>query len=372
MRRSLYAAAVATLALPRLTAKDTPPIGARVYIEAHLQRHGAARGAGLGDRLARIRAIRTLGLAGVRLDIEWSTVERQRGVFDWSRTDSIVQELRDAGLGAYGLLTYAPPWAVPIGMPERHRPVVDGSAFRGDTAFAHFAAAAARRYRGTIVRWEIWNEENHPEFWINISSGRNAGPDPSDYLRLFAIARDSVLAADPQASVSIGGLAALSGRYQDIRDPAGGERIIRAAPGHVYLRQLIASGWRAGITALHPYSGLPPGMRRPGESSAVFPDQVFDSVVAVLDEAGFRDTPIWITEWGVSPRAGLSQARVTAWLDQALHVLLCHPRVRFVTIYALTDPDPATSYGLFAADGTPTAVGKGLSAVLSNWKGCNQ
>jgi len=255
-------------------------------------------------------------------------------------------------------------------MPERHRPVVDGSSARGDTEFAHFAAMAARRYRGMVRRWEVWNEENNPQFWINGTSGRNAGPDAADYLRLFVLARDSIIAADSNAEVSIGGLAALSGRYQDVADPAHGGTSLKAAPGHLFLRQLLAVGWRPGVVALHPYSGLPPGRHRPGESSAVFPDQVFDSIKAVLASAGFVRTPIWVTEWGVSVHPGMTQGDEDAWFRDALHDLLCDPQVPFVTLYALTDSGPSTSYGLLHSDGSRAPAGQALADALARWPGC--
>ena len=344
-------------------------IGGRVYIEGHLPRY-AVGGKGLSDRIAREQAIASLGAGGVRLDLEWSGIGRVRGQLDWSRVDSTVTELRSQHLGAFGLLTFSPGWAVPRGMPERHRPVVDGSAARGDTAFAAFAAAAVRRYHGFIHQWEIWNEENNPVFWIHQVDDSNTGPDAADYLRLFTLARDSILAVDSGSDVSIGGLAALSGRFQKMGDPGGSARTLEAKPAHVYLRDLIRAGWTPGIVALHPYSGLPPGQHRLGELSSVFPNQVFDSTLTVLTDAGYPSTPVWITEWGVNVHPGLSQDAVTDWFRKALTTMLCNPRVPFVTVYAVTDSGAGTNYGLFNSDGSRSSGGAGLRAAIAGWGGC--
>lgn len=346
-------------------------IRSRVFVEGHFARYGAG-GGGMSGRLAREQAVADLGAGGVRLDIEWSRIGRVRGTLDWSRIDSTVSELQMQGLAAFGLLTFSPGWAVPHGMPERHRPVVDGSEARGDTAFAAFAAAAARRYHGFIHKWEIWNEENTPVFWIDVVKDTNVGPSASDYLHLFTLARDSIHSVDSSALVSIGGLAALSGRFQDVRDPAGSARFFHSKPAHVYLRDLIQAGWVPGITALHPYSGLPPGQHRLGEQSSVFPNQVFDSTLAVLDAAGYHTTSVWITEWGVNVRPGLSPDAVSQWFQSALKTMLCNPRVAFVTVYAVTDSGAGTNYGLFSGDGTRTSGGAGLSAAITGWRGCGE
>jgi len=341
-----------------------------LYAEAHLQRFGSDTALRLSGWRGRLDLLQTLGFGGVRLDIEWNAIEGVRGRWSWDKTDGIVQELRRRGIQAFGLLTYAPMWAVPRGMPERHRPFVDGSEERGDTAFAHFAAMVVRRYGDVIHRWEIWNEENNPPFWINVAAGPNAGPDAKDYLRLFNLARDSIAAVSADAEIAIGGLASLSGRFQSVPDPAGATTAIRGTPGHVYLRELLAAGWRPGIVALHPYSGLAPGQRRPGESSAVFPDQVFDSVLDVLNSAGFPDTPVWITEWGVNIKNPKSQPAIDEWFVSGLHTLLCNPRVPFVTIYALTDSSATSVYGLAGMDGTLSAGGRAFRNAVSAWRGC--
>lgn len=78
--------------------------------------------------------------------------------------------------------------------------------------FSRFAAAAAARYgphgsfwatyAGTprpIRAWEIWNEENHSQFW-------GSAPDPTSYATLLRAAHSGLRSVDDTARVVIGGL----------------------------------------------------------------------------------------------------------------------------------------------------------------------
>lgn len=347
----------------------------RVYVQAHLAWYSASGASDLSNRLVRMEAIQRLGLAGERLGFEWFRIEAVRGERNWGRHDSILTELQHRGLKAYGVIAYSPSWAVPSSLTstrrmEAHRPFVDGSSARGDTAFAAFAAASARRYKRRINRWEIWNEENHPDFWFHVQNGTNLGPDPADYARLFLLARDSILVANPVAEVAVGGLAAFDGLRRVLADPLDRERHLTALPGHAFLRATVAAGLRPSAVAIHPYSTVPPGVTAPGLAAAIFPTLVVDSVFAVLDEARLPTASVWVTEWGVNVQAGLPQAEVDAWFHDALANLLCRPRVPFVTIHTLTDVDGKTHFGLLNPDGTETRAAGGLRHLLMRWTGC--
>jgi len=351
-------------------------IRGRLFVQAHIARYGVATNSSLQDRQHREDVIGRLGFGGVGLPFEWFRIEAVRGRRSWARTDSIVCELTGRGLRAYGLLAFSPRWAVPPEIAPRprseaHRPVVDGSSARGDTAFARFAAEAARRYRGRIDRWEVWNEENHPAFWFDVRNGTNAGPSAPDYATLFVLTRDSILAAVPGAEVAVGGLASFSGHVRDVEDELNPGHQLRAEPSHLYLRALLKLGVRPAAVAIHPYSVVPPGAQVKGEGAPIFPTQVVDSVFDVLDAAGLKTTKAWITEWGVDAARRLSQAEVDSWYRAGLLYLLCHPRISFVTLYTLTDPDPHTHFGLLSDEGIETPDGHAVRVLLAAWPGCS-
>src|SRR5690348_2181773 len=352
-------------------------VRSRLYVQAELTWYGTGDQQSLNNRHVRLEAIRRLGFGGTRLPVEWSRIERVRGQPDWRRLDSTVAELVKDNLAFYGVIAYSPPWAVPDslrGKPrsEAHRPVVNGSSSKGDAAFAAFAAAAARRYRGHINRWEIWNEENYPPFWIHVVDGVNQGVDPEDYADLYRAARDSIMGANPDAQVSIGGLASVNGVARPISDPLNPKRDLIPLTPDQFLRGLKRANLRPAVVAIHPYSTVAPDVRVASLGTTVFPGLVVDSVLETLRALGWSDSPVWVTEWGVNVTPGMSQADVTSWLVRGLRYLLCTPNVQLVTLHALTDDNQVEHFGLLKANGESSMVGDALLSALKSWEGCER
>ena len=346
-----------------------------LYVQAELTWYGTGSGRTSDDRHTRTEAIHRMGFGGTRLPIEWSKIERVRGQPDWGRLDSTVAELASDSLAGYGVIAYSPPWAVPDSMRGRarsdaHRPVVDGSRAKGDTAFAAFAAAAARRYRGRIDRWEIWNEENYPPFWIDVADGVNQGADPADYASLYRLARDSIAAASPRAQVSIGGLASVNGVARPMADPTDPSRKLLPVTPQEFLRGLKKVGVRPSVVAIHPYSTVAPGVRVPSLGNTVFPGLVLDSVMETLRVLGWSRTPVWVTEWGVNVTPGMSKSEVDAWYAEGLRDLLCTPNVEFVTLHGLTDANQVEHFGLLKGDGGRSSDGDAVQSAIDHWEGC--
>ena len=97
------------------------------------------------------------GIEWVRIDFLWSKVEIERDVYDWRVYDALVDRLEARGLEAYATLQGTPAWAT------------SGPEFSGvpdDVAqWQEFVYLAAKRYRGRIAAWGIWNEPNLEHFW---------------------------------------------------------------------------------------------------------------------------------------------------------------------------------------------------------------
>lgn len=96
------------------------------------------------------------GFRWVRMDMFWNTVEQVQGRYEFWEHDALVaamaqRDIRIIFILDYGNLHYDYGFA-PHSTEAR-------------AAFARFAAAAARRYRGKGVVWEIWNEPNLDHFW---------------------------------------------------------------------------------------------------------------------------------------------------------------------------------------------------------------
>lgn len=144
------------------------------------------------DEAADIPQVAEAGFQAVRTDLFWNMVETEPGRYDFSRFDPFLDSLARHGLRPLLILDYG------------HPHYDGGEAPRSPearAAFARFAAAAARRYAGRGIVWEIWNEPNLPGFWP-------PRPDANAYVALVAETAPALRAADPSGTVaglSLGG-----------------------------------------------------------------------------------------------------------------------------------------------------------------------
>lgn len=139
---------------------------------------------------ARMDIARQANAGWIRLDFYWYSVEWTRGAFNWTYFDTLVQEADARGLSIIATLGWPARWAV-----------TDGVAYYGVpemAAWERFVSQAAARYRGWVGIWEIWNEPDKPYYWRGT---------PAKYAELLARAYTKIKAADPEATVALGGLA---------------------------------------------------------------------------------------------------------------------------------------------------------------------
>lgn len=226
-----------------------------------------------------------MNVTWVRMDIDWSAVETERGQFDWTNPDKIFDEAVAHGMSVLAVLAFSPPWA----RPSATGPDSTISHSRPDqlSDYADFATVAAERYVSRGLRsWEIWNEPNSNKFWP-------PHPDANEYGGLFRVAATAIRRVDPKATVLIGGLAP---RYDG---PDAG-----ISPT-AYLEQLYGNGAAQladGIT-VHPYSfpALPTDTS-PTEIVGGFKD--LPALHDVTDRHGDGHKKIWITEFGAPTGTG--------------------------------------------------------------------
>lgn len=158
-----------------------------------------------------LRHLAASGASEFRTDASWSAAEPigpLNGVtrYDWTSFDQTATTLAQAGIRWYPTLDYTPSWA------SR-----DGSAFgepNDPAQFAAYAAAFATRYGAggsfwsanphlrylPVEEYEIWNEENNPQFWDDQSNA------PAAYATLLLAAERAIHAVQPRESVVLGGL----------------------------------------------------------------------------------------------------------------------------------------------------------------------
>src|SRR6516164_1570887 len=93
----------------------------------------------------RLKAMQEAGIKWGRQDFTWKRIETKNGEYDWGPYDRLVETCRKRGVKLCGDLAYAPDFHDPR-TPE------------GVTAYCAFAGVTARRYKGQVDHWQIWNE----------------------------------------------------------------------------------------------------------------------------------------------------------------------------------------------------------------------
>ena len=255
------------------------------------------------------------GIGSVRFWLSWPSVEHQRGQYDWSIPDQVVESAAASGLEMLPYLAGSPAWAIAL---DGYACEVKCLAYAPAsgltrTAFASFASAATRRYGPDgsfwqahpslpyrpIRAWQVWNEQNSPFFF-------RPHVDVWSYALLLQRTATAIRGADPGAEVITGGM------WSPRSTPAG-----VVATGR-YLRDLyrIDAPYNSfdGIS-IHPYA---PGTR--GVLAQV------RAARRVANQAGDRDVGLWVTEVGWASSGRRDQNLVKGRRGQArmLHRTFSH------------------------------------------------
>jgi len=308
-------------------------------------------------REAWLGALDDAGWRILRTDFTWATIEPRPGELDYTGYDDLVARAQAHHVGFLGILDYGNPWASSIGTPgDDHYPPDD------PRTFARFAEETARRYRGRVAAWEIWNEPNN-----GLSGFWKPRPDPAGWAHLAAVAAPRIRDGDPRARVITGGLAPTLDLISYREDWGFLRLAVAAEPG---LLGLFDAG------AIHPYTFLqapPPEIdsnplgpsvqhqiehfRMLLDDLAVRPTQPLagaptDAAIGAGESRRIRPSltakpslPIWVTEigWHTAPDSGTPGFPPgVSELDQARFlvrstVLALAERAELVCWYTLSD-----------------------------------
>ncbi|MBF9068289.1 cellulase family glycosylhydrolase [Streptacidiphilus fuscans] len=310
-----------------------------------------------------------LGAKWVRVDLSWEDIQPDSpDRYQWQRFDRVAEAAQKRGLQILAVVGYTPPWARPSTCRN------DQACAPADpAAFAAFAHKAAARYSAMGVHtWEIWNEENIL-FW-------KPKPDPVGYTRLLKLTAAAVRSADGQATVVMGGLAAVSADSKAPRIPQdrflaavarlGGTKVVDAVAYHPYTYPYLPSARTTFGTAFEKISSTS------------------DSLVSVLTEYGTPDLPIWLTETGAptnGPGAASDGVHIppdTTHVTEAFQAAIAadtvpaaaaNPHVAAVFWFADQDTgtdrtDPAAFFGLRRIDGTAKPSFAALKNAITTYE----
>ncbi len=91
----------------------------------------------------------------------WRDVQPARHTWNWSVLDRAVAKARAHGDSVLYVLGFAPAWAAkPVPVRRGETAILRGSPPRKDADWVAYVAAVAKRYKGRIGAYEVWNEAN--------------------------------------------------------------------------------------------------------------------------------------------------------------------------------------------------------------------
>ncbi|WP_322801210.1 cellulase family glycosylhydrolase [Thermoflexus sp.] len=180
---------------------DDPPFGVNTFLEQEVEPEKRER---------TVRMIAEAGFRWIRQEFPWADIEiHRKGDFEdrrhipyrsaWEKYDHIVDLAGRYGLRLIVRLTSPPAWS-------RHDGEARGAFAPPDNPedFADFAEVVARRYRGRVFHYQIWNEPNIAPEW---GSCPTCAVDPEAYTDLLCRAYRRLKAVDPRIVVIAGALA---------------------------------------------------------------------------------------------------------------------------------------------------------------------
>ena len=157
-----------------------------------------------------------IGVKWTRLGASWPSIEREPGVYDWSRTDIAFEKIYDKGITPFvtlgggnrlyvELTTYDDPKLAEI---YGYRPAPPTQNPEALEAWMKFVRATVERYKDKINYWEVWNEPNHRNYW-------GATPDGKDYGKLLKLTAELIKEIDPEAIIIGGSMAGINPSFTE-------------------------------------------------------------------------------------------------------------------------------------------------------------
>lgn len=193
------------------------------------------------------------GFRYIRDGLMWHKVEKEPGVFDFSRHDWWVEQLTSAGINIIGTLNFANVLyngMTGVSFGERYGP----NSKEELDAFANYVYRTVSHYRDEIQIYELWNEPNHDSFW-------RPGANARDYAQLVKAAAAAIRAANPDAIIMAGSVAPQQGvEFLDTMLNEGVYPYIDAISFHPYIYPdspdvRYKNALRSYASTLRPYGG---------------------------------------------------------------------------------------------------------------------
>ena len=248
-----------------------------------------------------LQLVQDAGFRWVKQEFAWREIEGAgKGIFDWSRTDRIMDQIDAHGLKVIVRLGVQPQWAGG-GFPEVGPP-------NNYQDFADYVRAVAERYKGRVDAYQIWNEPNLAREW------GNRPPNAAEYTELLKVSYDAIKTVDPFPLVISAGMAPTT-RNDDVARPdiyfiqemydAGAAPYFDVLGAH-------GPGYAAAPETDPAEIAITPGLANPGDFENNVPEELrrvygfrhVEDVRAVMVRNGDEAKQIVLLEfgWTVDPR----------------------------------------------------------------------
>ena len=227
-----------------------------------------------------------LGGQWIRIDFNWDIGEPQKGKYDWSAFDTVVDAAKARNLKVFATIGYTPQWA--------SQGNTKGDGFNNDVpdaaAYKAFVLAAAQRYAdGRVAAWGTWNEPNLGDFF--------EGTKQQWIDNAFVPAVDAIKQGCPSCILVGPELATIGDKYAEYLEAALAARgsDLDAVSWHIYA-SFPEDDTQAGVSKDGFYNKLDAHRVLKVGNTVVWQGPL--SVREVLVAKGFSNLPVWVTETG--------------------------------------------------------------------------
>lgn len=169
---------------------------------------------GYYDPSAVYRYINELGIKWVRIQSGWARCEKQRGVYDFSWLDEIIDNILQQGAKPWICLCYGNP-VYDDRAPKNSRacgypPIISAEMI---CAWERYVERVAARYRGKVSHYEIWNEPDGTHCW-------KSGVNGKEYGEFVSITSAAIKNVDKECGIIAGSMCNMI-RLKDFCEDAG-------------------------------------------------------------------------------------------------------------------------------------------------------
>jgi polysaccharide biosynthesis protein PslG len=262
------------------------------------------KGDDLGDVAADIALFKELEIRTWRGSIGWDDYEPSRGKYDFAWLHDFVKLAARHDITLRPYLGYTPEWAARRGGKDSDVWNNPPARVKDWERFANTVAGALRAH-SNVASYEIYNEENVPQWWDGTAT---------EYAATLRNGSRSVRSAHPNATVVFGGLVFPDREWiETVCEAPGTGQSFDILPFHAY-----------------PETWTPPGVTVENYLGGV------EAFIAAADARCGRK-PIWINETGFATLPGKSERDQAHWWVRAVATFLAIPRVEHIGVYEIKD-----------------------------------